>query len=407
MIKNKATKQPKGTFRPMWPQKVILDTQGLQNLAAEIDLLGAQRVFLITSPSLVTSTPLFEQVKEIIGDRLKGHYQECAPHTPIPLILEAAERARDVSADCLISLGGGSVIDSTKAVAFVIDLDIKSAEELKPHLGQFSGGQLPPTPPMNKPLPHITIPTTGGAAELTGMVGVTDPVEERKFLIVAPELTPNVAILDASATLYTPQELWLSTLVRSVDHAVEACYSKMGNPHTDILSAEGARLMFTYLPKCYENPDDLQARGSLQQAAWHSGWSVISAGAGLSHGIGYVLGGTFDVPHGICSCIMLPAVMQWNLETSVEPLARLARNIGAANEQDDDQAAAAKSVSAVRNLIADLGLPTQLRTLGPDVLTQADFDKIAEMTMELPHVITNPRLAKNKEDIIELLNLAW
>jgi len=85
----------------------------------------------------------------------------------------------------------------------------------------------------------------------------------------------------------------------------------------------------------------------------------------------------------------------------------LARIVGAANDQDDDQTAAAKSVSAVRNLIADLGLPTQLRTLGPDVLTQADFDKIAEMTMELPHVITNPRLAKNKEDIIELLNLAW
>jgi len=86
---------------------------------------------------------------------------------------------------------------------------------------------------------------------------------------------------------------------------------------------------------------------------------------------------------------MLPAVMQWNLETSVEPLARLARTVGAATEQDDDEAAAAKSVSAVRDLIASLGLPTQLRKLGPDVLTQADFDKIAEMTMELPHVITN------------------
>jgi len=188
MPNNNLPKQPKGTYRPQWPQKVVIDAQALQTLIAEIDLLDAQRVFLITSPSIVTRTPLFEQVKEILGDRLKGHYQECAPHTPIPLILEAAERARDVSADCLISLGGGSVIDSTKAVAFVIDLDIKSAEELKPHLGQFSGGQLPPTPPMNKPLPHITIPTTGGAAELTGMVGVTDPVEERKFLIVAPEL---------------------------------------------------------------------------------------------------------------------------------------------------------------------------------------------------------------------------
>jgi len=87
---------------------------------------------------------------------------------------------------------------------------------------------------------------------------------------------------------------------------------------------------------------------------------------------------------------MLPAVMQWNLETSVEPLARLARLVGAATEQDDDETAAAKSVSAVRDLIASLGLPTQLRKLGPDVLTQADFDKIAEMTMELPHVITNP-----------------
>jgi len=407
MANNNELKQPKGTFRPQWPQKVIVDSNDLSTLAPEIDLLGAERVLVITSPSVATRTPLLEQVKNILGDRLKGHFQECAPHTPIPLILKAARLAREVSADCLISLGGGSVIDSTKAVAFVIDLDIDSTEELEPHLGQFSGGQLPPLPSLKNPLPHITIPTTGGAAELTGMVGVTDPVAERKFLIVAPELTPKVAILDASVTQHTPPSLWLSTLVRSVDHAVEACYSKMGNPHTDILAAEGARLMFKYLPKCYESPDDLQVRGSLQVAAWHSGWAVIGAGAGLSHGIGYILGGTYDVPHGFCSCIMLPAVMEWNMETSVVPLARLARIIGAAGDDDDDKTAALKSVTAVRDLVASLGLPTRLSELDPKMVTQADFDKIAEMTMEMPHVITNPRLAKGKEDIIELMNLAW
>jgi len=401
------TEQSKGTFRPMWPQKVIVDSDGLSTLGAEVDLLEAKRVFLITSPSVAMQTPLFERAKEALGDRLKGHFQECAPHTPIPLILEAAKQAREVSADCLISLGGGSAIDTAKAVSFVIDLDITSSKELEPHLGQFSGGQLPPAPPLTKPLPHITIPTTGGGAELSGMVGVTDPVAGRKFLIVAPALTAQVAILDASATMHTPQELWLSTLVRSVDHAVEASYSIMGNPHTDLLASQGARLMAEYLPKCHASPDDLQIRGLLQVAAWHSGWAAIGAGAGLSHGIGYVLGGTFDVPHGICSCIMLPAVMQWNKDSAIAPLARVARAMGAASDNDDDEVAASKSISAVSELIAGLGLTTRLSQLDSDLLTKSDFDKIADLTMDLPHVKTNPRLAKGKEDILELLELAW
>jgi len=398
MSDNNLLKQPKGTYRPQWPQKVVVGSGGLATLGAEVDLLEAKRVFMVTSPSVATQTPLLEQAKEALGDRLKGHFQECAPHTPIPSILEGARRARELSADCIISLGGGSAIDTAKAMSFVIDLDINSVEELEPHLGQFSGGQL---------LPHITIPTTGGAAELTGMVGVTDLERGRKFLIVAPALTPKVAILDADVTLHTPQDLWLSTLVRSLDHAIEGSYSLMSNPHTLLLAQEGARLMANYLPKCHQSPDDLQVRGSLQVAAWHSGWAAIGAGAGLSHGIGYILGGTYDVPHGFCSCIMLPAVMQWNVESAITPLALMARVMGAATDQDDDELAASKSASAVRELISGLGLPTRLSELGPELLTKSDFDKIAELTMEMPHVKTNPRLAQNKEDILELLELAW
>jgi len=407
MTSNNISAQPQGAYRPLAPQRVIVGPDQLDNVGAEVDLLQAKNVFIITSPSCANRTPLLDQIKASLGDRLKGVFQGVAPHTPIPTIMEAAQQARDISADCLISLGGGSAIDTTKAVAFVLGLDIEEASELNPHLIQFSGGQVPPVPNMKKQLLHITIPTTGSAAECSGMVGVTDPVRERKYLIVAPAvLTPNVIILDPKAPLHTPQDLWLSSLVRSVDHAIEGSYTLVGNPHTFMLAEEGARLLFKYLPKCKEDPNDLEARGSLQVAAWHTGWAVVGSGAGLSHGIGYVLGGTYDIPHGICSCVMLPSVMEWNMESCIGPLARVARAIGAATEDEDDHQAAPKSIQALRDLLEKLELPSRLSELN-GAIKEEDFDHIADLTLDLPHMKTNPRVAQGKEDILEILNLAW
>jgi len=216
---------------------------------------------------------------------------------------------------------------------------------------------------------------------------------------------PDVVILDPLAPQHTPHDLWLSTLVRSVDHAIEAAYSKLANPHTLVLSDEAIRLLHTYMPRIKAAPDDLEARGSLQVAAWHSSWAALGASTGLSHGIGYVLGGSFDVPHGICSCVMLPTVMQWNLTHCVGPLNRVGRAIGVADSNQTDEENAINTVTAVKTLITQLGLPTRLSSLG--TLSKKDLEQIADLTMDLPHLQTNPRPVVGKADLMELLEMAW
>ncbi len=405
MAGSNETNSPTGVYKPLGNQKVIVGTGGLDKLGDEVDLLGGKRVLVITSPSIVNTTPLLKQIESSLGKRLAGVFDGVLPHSPIPTILKAAVKAREVSADCLVSIGGGSSLDTAKALAVVLDLDITDISGLEPYLGQFSGGKFPQMPVLTKPVPHIAIPTTGCAAEYSGISGVTDPDRNKKYLIVAPPIAPNVAILDPIAVKHTPHELWLSTLIRSVDHAIEASYSTQGNPHTQILADEAARLLFKYLPRCKKAPDDLDARAWLQVAAWHSGWAALGASTGLSHGIGYVLGGSFDIPHGICSCVMLPTVMEWNMSASIDPLARVARVIGVADKNDSNETAAANCATAVKSLITDLGLPTRLGEL--EELEREDLALVADLTMDLPHLLTNPRPVQGKHEIVELLDLAW
>jgi len=351
---------PVGIYRPLTPQRVVVGLGKLDTLVDELDQLAVKNALIITSPSVAQQTPLLKQLTSALRCPAETVFQKVTPHSPIPMILEAAEQARANSSDCLISIGGGSSIDTAKAIA------------------------LATAPANRKPLPHIAIPTTGSAAEYSGIAGITEPTHKKKYLIATPDIAPQVSILDPTAVAHTPNEFWLSTLIRSVDHAIEAAYSKGSNPHTRTLAEEAARLLWT---------------------AWHSGWAALGAGTGLSHGIGYILGGRYDIPHGICSCVTLPATMQWNLPSCGPALASIARAMGVADAQEDEQQAATRAIDSVKQLIADLGLPSRISELGS--LTKKDLDEIASLAMELPHRKTNPRDVQSKADMLELLHLAW
>jgi len=395
---------PVGIYRPLTPQRVVVGLGKLDTLVDELDQLAVKNALIITSPSVAQQTPLLKQLTSALGCPAETVFQKVTPHSPIPMILEAAEQARANSSDCLISIGGGSSIDTAKAIAFVLSRNIKTLSDFEPHLERAANGQAT-APAEIRALPHIAIPTTGSAAEYSGIAGITEPTHKKKYLIATPDIAPQVSILDPTAVAHTPNEFWLSTLIRSVDHAIEAAYSKGSNPHTRTLAEEAARLLWTYLPISKESPKDLKALGSLQVAAWHSGWAALGAGTGLSHGIGYILGGRYDIPHGICSCVTLPATMQWNLPSCGPALASIARAMGVADAQEDEQQAATRAIDSVKQLIADLGLPSRISELGS--LTKKDLDEIASLAMELPHRKTNPREVQSKADMLELLHLAW
>ncbi|HEY8449838.1 MAG TPA: iron-containing alcohol dehydrogenase, partial [Bacillota bacterium] len=292
---------PAGEFVLPRSERVVYGVGCVQRLRAYVDALGGRRALLLTGRTLARQTELVDRLTALLGRACVGVFAETQAHVPVETVFAAAERARVDRADLLISFGGGSVIDTAKAVAAVLALGITSPEQLDPYFISVEEGSIRVPPIAGSVLPHLAIPTTLSAGEFTGTAGITDPERRRKFLLRDPKLTPRIVLLDPEVTLKTPLGLWTSTGIRALDHAVEAICGKQHNPITDALALAALEILFACLPASQAQPEALAPRGKAQLAAGMAIWAMSGAGSGLSHGIGYGLGARFGVPHGICS----------------------------------------------------------------------------------------------------------
>jgi maleylacetate reductase len=239
----------------------------------------------------------------------------------------------------------------------------------------------------------IAIPTTLSAAEFTPFAGVSDKARKVKEGYAHPMLAPKAVVLDPRLTLATPPQLWFSTGMKAVDHAVEQLCNPQRAPFADALAADGLRRLARGLLATKADPDDLDARLECQFGMWLAMSGVGSGrGMGPSHAIGHTLGGTYGVPHGITSCVILPAVLRWTEPASGAQQAVVAGLLGAPS--------AAEGVSA---LVRDLGLPADLKTVG---VGRDQFQAIAEHTLHDAGVRTSPRPIAGAADIVEILELA-
>lgn len=330
-------------------ERVLFGPGSLARLAEEVDRLGGERAFLITGRSLAEKTNFVGRIRSQLGPRLAGTFSAIRQHTPRGDVARAAAQVQAAAADLLISLGGGSPIDGTKAVARAV------AE---------TTGRLPP---------HLAIPTTLSAAEFSHLVGVTDEARRAKTGFADARLAPRSVILDAELCLATPMDLWLATGIRALDHAVETLYAPGEHPVPDVLALEAIERLFRFLPASKADPGNLIARGELQLAAWMTFFGEVNIPLGMSHILGRRLGATYDVPHGVTSCITLPWVMEAMAERRPRPLASMGRRLGAAAVAEETAARAA--ADSVRDLIRRLELPSRLSQVG---VPQADLPGIAE-----------------------------
>jgi len=354
------------------PQEHILfGTDSLRLLADEVQRLGGKRVFIITGNSLMTRSDVVTNVVQALGSLHVGTFSAIRQHSPQSDIAQATEQVLTLNADMLLSVGGGSPIDATKAVAMAL------AREQ----GTF--------------LPHIAIPTTLSAAEFSHLVGVTDEKAKMKSGFAHTQVTPRSVILDARLTLATPEQLWLSSGIRALDHAVESLYAPGIHPVNDVLALEAIRKLFAYLPHSKSHPDDLDARTELQLAAWMSFFGEVNTPMGLSHNLGRRIGASYDVPHGITSCITLPHVMHAFAPIYTNPLDKIAQAIGLLSEDLDSVQIARAAADAVSGLIAQLGLPQRLRDVD---VPESDLHTIAE---------TTPNRELNVDEIETLLKEMW
>ncbi len=382
-----------------WPaqERVIYGKPAVEALTEEILRSASTRIFITTTRSITDGALVARTVKSL-GDRFVGKFDRISAHSPREAVLEGAQALQAARADLVVAVGGGSVIDATKVMLLALWRGARSVADLSSLAGTRGAAANVASAWSEDPQPLrlIAIPTTLSAAEFFPSAGVTDVQRHVKQMYFHPLFVPKAVILDPAATLETPMQLLLSTGMRAVDHAVEGWCSVKSAPIADASNREAMRLLAQALPRMKAEAKDLEARALAQHGMWLSRIATMAGiPYGASHGIGYLLGGGRGVPHGITSCITLPAVMTWNQSSN-------------AARQGDVAAAfdgAGRSAGEVlRHFVTDLGLPTRLREVG---IAQADLPAIAADWDGTGPIATNPRKVSGKKELLEILELAY
>jgi maleylacetate reductase len=358
----------------------------------EMERIGAKRVLLLTTRSLRESRVAAEAASAL-GERCVGRFSDIASHSPLEAVVAGAALAREVGADHLLAVGGGSVTDAAKIMLIALwrgVLDVEGLSALAVQRGT------PSLPVLDSDRMRVTVvPTTLSAAEFTATASANDMQRKEKLMFSHRLMAPRTAILDPCATLETPMQLILSTGMRAMDHAVEHWCAPRTHPLTNALSLQAMEMLAANLPAIKARPEDLEPRLECQIAAWLTqiGGNAL-APTGASHGIGYILGGYAGVPHGITSCISLWATLQWNESVNAERQRAVAERLGRPG---------GRASEAMREFVKSLGLATTLREVG---IGAERIPELARQYKGAGPISTNPRPVKGPDDVAEILKIA-
>ncbi|KAI0958293.1 hypothetical protein AcV7_004150 [Taiwanofungus camphoratus] len=345
-----------------------------------LQLLGAKKALVVTGKSLHDKTDVVKKVENV----LKQHnvygatFWEIGQHAPVAGIKNGLKAFKDAGADVIVSVGGGSPIDASKAILYFYQ--------------EETGGPY---------LRQIAIPTTLSAAEYTVGAGYTSE-EGKKVSVSSQELAPAGIILDAELTLATPDRLWLSTGMRAVDHAVENLYRPLVPPPMKYLCYAALADLFKYLPQSKANPQSIEVRQKLQVASWMSLWPIKLekySALGLSHALGHKLGAAYGIPHGITSCLTLaPTVALKSQIASDEDKEWLSGALfhlrqSSTGTLDGD---VLKLAGLIDGLVTNLGLKSNLQDYN---VPRADVPNIAELSVGSKDDPTYPKVVKLLEGL--------
>jgi maleylacetate reductase len=371
--------------------EVVFGRRASEAIVEQMDRLQANRAFLMVSGTLNRETTEIEKIRQALGPRCVATFDAMPAHTPRAAVIAATEQARAAGADLIVTIGGGSITDGAKAVQLCLANNVSSVEGIDRirTRGGVSPQLIPPT------VRQISVPTTIAGGEFSSMAGVTNEAKKVKEGLSHPLVMPRAVILDPALSVHTPEWLFLSTGIRAVDHCVEGVCSRESHPYGDAQALKGLAMLAGGLPRVKADGSDLDARMDCQIGTWLSTGPLASGvPMGASHGIGYVLGAEFGVPHGYTSCVMLPSVMRWNKSANADRQALVSAAMGHPGEDAGD---------VLDQFIRGLGLPRSLKDVH---VTPEHFDRIAAQAMRTPWVPRNPRQIAGPAEVREILLMA-
>jgi alcohol dehydrogenase class IV len=377
-------------------ERILFGRGVIDQLADEIRRLKRSRVLVVTSPSIARS-PLLERVRESLGRLCVGVYDAVKPHSPTDLIDEAAKLAADVSADALVSVGGGSSIDTAKGIAALL-AEGAPLSRLATHFIPPDRKEVPDMPAAK--MPHLAIPTTFSGGEYSYSAGVTEG--GIKLILADPKLSPRVVLLDPGAAQTAPPTLLAASGMNALAHCVEAIYSTQTQILSQAYCMAAVAPIARFLPRLVANTQDLEAIGEMQIAACLASMGVYSAWTGIHHGIVHAVGGRFHVPHANLHALVLPYAMRWNLDATISAQAKIARAMGI--EELDDEKASAEAPEAVYGMNVKMRLPLHLRDLD---VPHDSLPSLAEAAFDDMSTHNNPKKIHSPSQILEVLEMAW
>ena len=369
------------------PTKIEYGVGATGKLVESIEDLGSRKVLIVTDKGIEASGLLSGIAGQFTAAGLEYEIFSGVDPNPKDHNVHAGTKiAKDLQADCLVAVGGGSPIDCAKSIAV-----------LATHGGavrDYEGGQKI----SGNVLPLIAIPTTAGTgSEVTFSSVITDTGEGFKFTVKHPAMAPRIALLDPRMTLTMPPGLTAATGMDALTHAIEGYTARVSEPLADAAALYAIELVTKYLKTAVFEGDNLEARAGMLLGSVLAGIAFSHSDVGSVHCIAEALGGKYDTAHGVCNAVVLPAVMEYNMEYCRERYARIALAMGIFCDSTEE--GARKSVEAVNQLAVDVNLP-DFSSFG---VKAEDIEELALKSFVNGSNVDNPR-PMSKDDYLTLLN---
>ncbi|HXF34478.1 MAG TPA: iron-containing alcohol dehydrogenase family protein [Candidatus Acidoferrales bacterium] len=383
----------------IWPNRLILGRGSMDRLAGLVRDLGATRALVVCGRT-VANGPMLERTKLALGSAFCGVFDRVVSHTPLTMVDDLSAIVEALSADAVVTVGGGSAIDAGKGF-MLRNMASGALDEYAVRYddrGVMKQRRLP-----ESKIVHVAVPTTSGSAsEVMPTAGIRDVATRRKLLFWDDALIPHGVILDPEMAAHTGPALTAASGMTAVARCVESLYSAFRNPLAEGLALHALRLLHRNLPVVVDKPHDLDARYECQVACSMSGMAAINSMVSVVHALGHIVGGKFALQHGVSHAILLGPAMRRLLSTIGERQTLVLEALDGGRSSDPDEAGRA-SAQCVEALVRRLPLKASLRELG---IPETDLREIAEQASRDYMMINLPR-PMDVPEIEELLRLAW
>jgi len=384
------------SFNYYQPTEILFGKGRLKEAGKVASKFGC-RCLLVTVPAFQEIEPALQLIKSVLKENgiEVVHFDKVIPNPTTEVVSAGAQLARETKVEFVIGLGGGSSIDTAKAIAVEAT-----------HQGScWDYLYFRQTQPTERTLPIIAIPTTSGTgSNVTAVAVVTNPLERSKSALSSPRLFPQVSIVDPELMLTLPPYMTAVTGFDAFSHAFESYITPKCSPYTEILALESIKVIFRYLDAAVRDGQDLEARGKMAWADTLAGLCIANSAVTLPHGIAMALSGMYpQVAHGQALASIYLPIMRFSLKYAIEKFATIARLLNPAAAAINDKEAARKFLDQLEEFIESLGIRKSLKEIG---VIKSELPLLAKTSLVLPDYTNHPYIVSISE-VEELLNESY